>query len=44
MKNKNYKIPIKGSLGILALGDLGLTQWRKVRDDKLKNKSKNEKK
>lgn len=26
-----YKIEIEGSLGLLALGDIGLRAWRKVK-------------
>ncbi|MBC8342840.1 MAG: hypothetical protein ISR55_10180 [Bacteroidetes bacterium] len=26
-----YKIPVEGSLGLLALGAVGLVAWRKVR-------------
>ena len=44
MDEKNYKITIKGSLGILALGDVGLIKWRNVRDEKLKDKRNHEKK
>ncbi len=25
-------IPVEGSLGLLALGAVGITEWRKVRD------------
>ena len=40
-KNKNnkeipYDIPIEGSLGLLALGAVGLTAWRKKREEYLK--------
>jgi len=28
----SYKIPIEGSLGLLALGARGIIEWRKVRD------------
>lgn len=31
MNPKHYKIDKQGSLGLLALGDLGLKAWRKVR-------------
>ena len=42
-KGEPFKIPIKGSLGILALGDIGVRAWREVR--KANNlKSSNEKK
>ncbi len=44
MNGKRYKITMKGSLGILALGDVGLIKWRKVRDEKLKDKRNHEKK
>ena len=44
MNEIDYKITVKGSLGILALGDVGLIKWRKVRDEKLKDNRKNEKK
>ena len=27
----NYNFPIEGSLGILALGDIGLREWRKIK-------------
>ena len=27
-----YDIPVEGSLGLLALGAVGITEWRKVRD------------
>ena len=27
-----YKIPLEGSLGLLALGARGIIEWRKVRD------------
>ncbi len=42
--NSKYNIPLEGSLGLLALGDIGLRAWRKVkREARDKNKS-NEKK
>jgi hypothetical protein len=28
----SYKIPVEGSLGLLALGARGIIEWRKVRD------------
>ena len=38
--NLPYKIPIEGSLGLLAYGDLGLRAWRKVKhENKLKGDS-----
>jgi hypothetical protein len=27
-----FKIPVEGSLGLLALGAVGIREWRKVRD------------
>ena len=30
-KMEPFKIPVKGSLGILALGDIGVRAWREVR-------------
>ncbi len=30
-KTKEYEIPEGGSLGLLALGDVGLIKWRKKR-------------
>ncbi len=32
-KPQEFKIPPQGSLGILALGAVGLRAWRKVRDE-----------
>ena len=38
--NLPYKIPVEGSLGLLAYGDLGLRAWRKVKhENKLKSDS-----
>jgi hypothetical protein len=32
-KHENsYKIPVEGSLGLLALGARGIIEWRKVRN------------
>ena len=31
-KVKEYEVPVLGSLGLLALGDLGLKLWREKRD------------
>ncbi len=43
MTDKNeYKITAGGSLGLLALGDIGLEKWREVR--KAAEKAKKEKK
>ena len=36
-------VPLLGSLGLLALGDVGFTAWRKVKSDH-KQKELNEKK
>ena len=33
---KGYNITEQGSLGILALGDVGLRAWRKVRNESYK--------
>ena len=35
-KTKEYEIPEGGSLGLLALGDVGLMKWRK-KQHRLKN-------
>lgn len=32
-ENKELKIPVDGSLGLLALGYRGVVAWRKVRDE-----------
>jgi hypothetical protein len=37
------KVPLLGSLGLLALGDVGFIAWRKVKSDH-KQKNLNEKK
>ncbi|MBT8259707.1 MAG: hypothetical protein HKO92_03160 [Flavobacteriaceae bacterium] len=29
--NQTYKITTKGSLGLLAYGDIGLRAWRKIK-------------
>ena len=38
-KNEDLKLEItpKGSLGLLALGDVGLREWRRVRNNSLKD-------
>ena len=40
-KNKKgklkYKVSPKGSLGILAFGDIGIREWRKVKQNVLKS-------
>lgn len=39
---KEYEIPVAGSLGLLALGDVGLKMWREKRDsEKVKEKNDN---
>lgn len=38
----NYRISPKGSLGLLALGDLGLEAWRKVKRESNKEDFNNE--
>tara|TARA_B110000285_G_C14868217_1_gene487883 strand:+ start:162 stop:347 length:186 start_codon:yes stop_codon:yes gene_type:complete len=41
---KEYEIPVLGSLGLLALGDLGLKMWREKREAegaKIKKESEN---
>jgi hypothetical protein len=40
-KNRTVEIPVEGSLGILAHGDIGLLSWRKKRDLELKKKKTN---
>lgn len=35
-----YDIPVKGSLGLLALGDRGLRAWREVKEEAKKNSEK----
>ncbi|MFD2542379.1 hypothetical protein ACFSSB_08615 [Lacinutrix gracilariae] len=32
-----FKIPKEGSLGLLAFGDIGLREWRKVKSKMNKN-------
>lgn len=44
-KIKDFELRPEGSLGILALGDIGIQKWREVRDaDKSKKKDGKEKK
>ncbi|TVZ58782.1 hypothetical protein NA63_1290 [Flavobacteriaceae bacterium MAR_2010_105] len=33
---ENFQITPKGSLGLLALGDVGLRAWRKVKQESFK--------
>ena len=35
-----YSIKVKGSLGLLAYGDIGLRAWRKVKQESIKKDSK----
>ena len=35
--NRTYNVDAKGSLGLLALGDIGLRAWRKFRDSNKKD-------
>lgn len=45
MENKKSVITPKGSLGLLALGDIGLQAWREVKKaEYMKEKNKNEEK
>jgi hypothetical protein len=46
MKEKKIvvKIPVQGSLGLLALGHRGVTAWRKVRDEENAKQAKKEEK
>ena len=37
---KEYEIPVLGSLGLLALGDVGLKMWREKRDIELAKRKK----
>jgi hypothetical protein len=42
-KNKKetpFVIPVEGSLGLLALGHVGISAWRKVRDESKKSTKK----
>lgn len=46
-KKEEFDIPVEGSIGLLALGDVGLRAWRKVRKEaniKLMKKKKVQKK
>lgn len=35
---KKYKVPIEGSLGLLAIGAVGLIAWREKKREVLQNK------
>lgn len=39
-EKKTIEVPVRGSLGLLALGDKGLMLWRKKRAEHLRNKKK----
>lgn len=39
-KNLEFQITEKGSLGLLAYGDIGLRAWRKVKQEFYKKESK----
>jgi len=36
-----YEVPVKGSLGLLAIGSVGLKAWRETRKRNLKKKRNN---
>ena len=38
-KKVNFEITEKGSLGLLAYGDIGLREWRKVKKEFYKKES-----
>ncbi len=40
IEKSKYNITAKGSLGVLALGDIGLRAWRKIKQESLKKDSK----
>jgi hypothetical protein len=42
--NLPYKIDVKGSLGLLALGDIGIRAWRDVKQKSKKENNNNESK
>ena len=39
-KGQKFDVPVEGSLGLLALGAVGLAAWRKKRKEVKINKSK----
>lgn len=43
-KKLPYAIPVEGSLGLLAYGDIGLRAWREVKKKSKEEKNTNEKK
>lgn len=40
-ENKIFEIPINGSLGLLALGAVGIKAWRKKREEEQKKHTSN---
>ncbi|WP_156115592.1 hypothetical protein [Psychroserpens sp. Hel_I_66] len=44
LENKPFEITEKGSLGLLALGDIGLRAWRKFKKEAREKKKDEEKK
>ncbi len=44
MTKKNFEVNEKGALGLLALGDIGLIQWRRVKHKEKGEKDSDEKK
>lgn len=44
LKKQSIEITEKGSLGLLALGDIGLRAWRKVKKEALLKRKYEEKK
>jgi hypothetical protein len=44
LKNQPIEITEKGSLGLLALGDVGLRAWRKVKKEAQQKRKDEEKK
>ncbi len=44
MAKKNFEVNEKGALGLLAIGDIGLIEWRKVREKEKREKDSYEKK
>ncbi len=43
-QEKEFEIPVAGSLGLLALGYRGVQAWRKVRDEAMAKMENNPKK
>ncbi|MBU2929195.1 hypothetical protein [Winogradskyella psychrotolerans] len=38
VKSESFNVTKKGSLGLLAFGDIGLREWRKVKNNVEKSK------